>query len=126
MAALNDWLRMRADLSPSKVALVDRVGRRGEVTYAAWNREVDRTARWLSERMGVGRGDRVAALAMNCVELLDLWFACGKLGAVFQPLNWRLTAVELAALVADARPVALVYGPDFLEQARALREKAPG
>lgn len=126
MAALNDWLRMRADLSPSKVALVDRVGRRGEITYAAWNREVDRTARWLSERLGVGRGDRVAALAMNCVELLDLWFACGKLGAVYQPLNWRLTAVELAALVADARPVVFVYGPDFLEPVRVLREKAPG
>jgi fatty-acyl-CoA synthase len=126
MAAVNDWLRMRADLSPSKVALVDRAGRRGEVTYGAWNREVDRTARWLAERMGVRRGDRVAALAMNCVELLDLWFACGKLGAVFQPLNWRLTAVELAALVADARPAVLVYGPDFLEPVRALREKAPG
>src|ERR1043165_7385553 len=63
----------------------------GELAYARWNADVDRTARFLGERLSVGRGDRVAALAMNCVELLDLWFACGKLGAVFQPLNWRLT-----------------------------------
>ena len=44
----------------------------------------------------MGKGDRVAILAHNCVEFLDVWFACGKLGAILQALNWRLTAGELA------------------------------
>ena len=41
------------------------------------------------------KGDRVAVLAHNSVEYLDLWFACGKLGAILQTLNWRLTPREL-------------------------------
>ncbi|HVE85122.1 MAG TPA: long-chain fatty acid--CoA ligase, partial [Myxococcales bacterium] len=124
MAAVNDWLRMRADLTPDRVALVDRAGRRGELTYARWNADVDRTARWMGEALGVSRGDRVAALAMNCVELLDLWFACGKLGAIFQPLNWRLTPVELQALVQDASASVLVFGKDFASQVEVLRSAA--
>ncbi|HEY8212162.1 MAG TPA: long-chain fatty acid--CoA ligase [Myxococcaceae bacterium] len=124
MAALNDWLRMRADLTPGRVALVDRVGRRGELTYARWNADADRTARFLAERLGVQRGDRVAVLAMNCVEILDLWFACGKLGAVLQPLNWRLTPVELQDLVRDAGAGVLIYGPDFASQVEVLRAAA--
>ena len=121
MAAANDWLRMRADLTPSRVALVDRAGRRGELTYARWNADVDRTARFLGERLEVKRGDRVAALAMNCVELLDLWFACGKLGAVFQPLSWRLSPVELQDLLRDSGARVLVHGPDFASQVEVLR-----
>lgn len=124
MAAVNDWLRMRADLTPSRVALVDRVGRRGELTYARWNADADRTARFLAERLQVGRGDRVAVLSMNCVEMLDLWFACGKLGAIFQPLNWRLSPVELQELVRDAGASVLVYGPDFASQVEVLRVAA--
>src|SRR5262245_46083456 len=124
MAAVNDWLRMRAELTPAKVALVDRAGRRGELTYARWNSDVDRTARFLGERLSVGRGDRVAALAMNCVELLDLWFACGKLGAIFQPLNWRLSPVELQDLLRDSGAKVLVHGPDFTSQVEVLRSAA--
>src|SRR4051812_20389153 len=124
MAAVNDWLRMRADLTPSRVALVDRVGRRGELTYARWNADADRTARFLAERLSVGRGGRVAVLAMNCVEILDLWFACGKLGAVLQPLNWRLSPVELQELVRDSGAGVLVYGPDFASQVEVLRAAA--
>ena len=41
---------------------------------------------------------------MNCVEYLDVWFACGKLGAILQTLNWRLTPHELGGLIDDALP----------------------
>ena len=50
---------------------------------------------------------------MNCVEYLDLWFACGKIGAICRTLNWRLTPNELAGLIADAAPTVLVYGGEF-------------
>ena len=68
----------------------------------------------------MGKGDRVAVLAHNCVEFLDVWFACGKLGAILQALNWRLTTRELAGLIGDAEPRVLVHGPEFVDQVRGL------
>jgi len=117
-----DWLGRRAQLSPERIALIDAVNGDRPITYRAWNRATNRAAHLLRAE-GITRGDRVAVLAKNCVEQLDLWFACGKLGAVLQPLNWRLTAPELAHLVARARPAVLVYGPDFIPQVAALRAR---
>jgi fatty-acyl-CoA synthase len=120
---VSDWLARRAALSPERIALTDTVRGR-KITFREWNAAANRTARYLRE-LGVARGDRVAVLAMNCVEVLDIWFACAKLGAIFQPLNWRLASNELAALVADGMPTVFVYGPNFAAQAEALRANAP-
>ncbi len=112
----------RAALSPERVALKDSIRGR-TINYREWNAAANRTARYLRE-LGVERGARVAVLAMNSVEVLDIWFACAKLGAIFQPLNWRLATTELAALIADGTPSVLVYGPTFASQAEALRANA--
>jgi fatty-acyl-CoA synthase len=121
---MNDWLERRAQLSPERVALVDAVRGDRRVTWAEWNAVANRTAQLLRE-LGIVRGERVAVLAMNCTEVLDLLFACGKLGAILQPLNWRLGASELARALRDTEPALLVYGPDFREQAQALRAQVP-
>ncbi|HKP54399.1 MAG TPA: long-chain fatty acid--CoA ligase [Chloroflexia bacterium] len=118
-----DWLARREMLSPNKVALIDTLHDGREITYREWNRAANRTARFL-QSLGVKKGDRIAVLSMNCVEYLDIWFACGKLGAILQNLNWRLTAHELGGLVEDAAPTILIYGPEFAPQVNALRERA--
>lgn len=116
-----DWLAARARLSPERVALV--LAKDGtEITYRAWNQAANRTARWL-QAQGVGKGDRVAVLSKNRVELLDLWFACGKLGAILQTLNHRLTVRELAQLL-DPAPSLLLYGDDTAATANGLDVKA--
>ena len=117
---INDWLARRAKLTPSKVALIDTLNGSKQITYAAWNRAADQTARALHDELGVRKGDRVALLAMNCVEYLNLWFACGKLGAILQALNWRLTPAELTALIDDATPKTFLFGEDFKAQAEAI------
>ncbi|MCB1907236.1 MAG: AMP-binding protein [Rhodocyclaceae bacterium] len=53
---------------------------------------------------GIGRGDRVAAVLPNCPELLWLYWACARLGAVSVPLSPLLTATGLASLLGDAAP----------------------
>ncbi len=122
---IGDWLARRETLTPDKVALVDTIaGRR--ITYRQWNRQTNRLANWLREDLGVHKGDRVAVLAMNCVEYLDVWFACGKLGAILQNLNWRLAVPELESLINDAAPTTLIYGEDFVEQINALRGRVAG
>ena len=87
---IGDWLARREMLTPNKVALIDAQRAYQPITYREWNRAANRTANFLRD-LGVGKGDRVAVLALNCVEYLDVWFACGKLGAIMQTLNWRLT-----------------------------------
>src|SRR5947208_8381764 len=98
MTYIGDWLARREMLSPDKVALIDAEHGFQEITYRAWNEAANRTAHWL-RTLGVEPGDLVAVLSLNCVEYLDVWFACGKLGAIMQTLNCRLTAHELRALL---------------------------
>ncbi|WP_224240374.1 acyl-CoA synthetase [Hyalangium gracile] len=124
MPIVHDWLARRAQLSPDRVALIDALRGDRRVTWREWNAAAHRTARLLHDTLGVRRGDRVAVLAMNCVEYLDVVFACAKLGAILQPLNWRLSPEELKGLFADAEPVVLIYGPDFQAQVDAVRPHA--
>ena len=121
---LGDWLGRRARLTPDRIALYDAECGMRPISYAAWDAQATRAAALL-RRLGVARGERVAVLAYNSVAFLDLWFACGKIGAILQPLNWRLTPAELAALVADATPSAFVYGPEFAPLIAGLRPQAP-
>jgi fatty-acyl-CoA synthase len=120
---IGDWLARRDMLSPHKVALIDTLHDDQPITYREWNAAANQTANLLRD-LGIGKGDRVAVLAMNCVEYLDIWFACGKLGAILQTLNWRLTPHELGGLLADGTPGVLVYGPEFVAQVQAVRAEA--
>ncbi len=118
-----DWLARREMLTPDKVALVCRTaGARTEITYRQMNRNANRTARWLEGRLGVARGDRVAILAKNSAAYLELWFACGKIGAILQTLNWRLTSKELGTLLEAAPPKVLVYSAGTAAQVAPLRD----
>jgi fatty-acyl-CoA synthase len=117
---VTDWLEKRAQLTPDRIALSDTIT--GEDTlYAAWNARANRTANLL-DALGIRAGDLVSVYASNCAAYLDLLFACGKIGAVLHNLNWRLTVHELRAILADAKPKALVYGHEWSEQAESLRD----
>ena len=119
---IGDWMARGASYWPDNTAVVDRGER---FTYAQMNRRADDLAGWL-RAAGVDRGDRVALLAMNGVEVLDLLFACAKLGAVFVPLNWRSHWRELAAVVTLTGPKVLVHGDEFADAARELQRACPG
>lgn len=124
---IGDYLGRREIYSPDKLAIID-VGKDPELrlTYKEWNRRVNRLANWLQEKAGIGFQDRVAILAKDGVEHLDLFYACGKLGAIHTALNWRLHWRELVALVKTTTPTVLVYSDDFkesvLEIEKALRD----
>ncbi len=112
-------LTHRAQLSPDSEAIVDcSTGHR--YTFAQVNEWANRTAHWL-HAMGVEYGDRVSILGHNSVAYVDLLFACGKIGAVFTPLNWRLTARELAYIVNDCAPEVLIVEPEFADLLDEMR-----
>lgn len=64
---------------------------------------------------GVGRGDRVALLAANEPEFLELQVACQRAGAALVPVNYRLAPPELAAIITDCTPRLLIHGPGFAD-----------
>ncbi|MFQ5421996.1 MAG: AMP-binding protein, partial [Anaerolineae bacterium] len=113
----------RARLTPDKEALLElATGRR--YSFAELNKRANRAANWLWEQ-GVRPSDRVSILAHNSVVYLDLLYGCGKIGAVFAPLNWRLVAAELAYIVQDCAPRLLLFGPAFAETAVVLQSDLP-
>jgi len=63
------------------------------------------------QAQGVVKGERVATVLPNCLELLDLYWACAAIGAVMVPLSPLLTAVGLRSLLADARPRLVFAAP---------------
>lgn len=113
---IGDYLGRREIYSPDKLAIID-AGKDPELrlTYKEWNRRVNRVANWLKDTAGVGYRDRVAILARDGIEHLDLFYACGKLGAIHTALNWRLHWRELLTLIEDTTPKALIYSDDFKE-----------
>lgn len=75
---------------------------------------------------GVGRGDRVAVVAQNRPEYLDLYAAAARLGAIVVPVNWRLSAEEMAHAVTDTTPKLLLADPEYQPALAALRGRSPG
>ncbi|MGQ0664924.1 MAG: acyl-CoA synthetase, partial [Pseudomonadota bacterium] len=119
---LSSWIERRADLSPSKVA----IGFEGrEISYAELFERVRRTARFL-KHAGIGRDDRVAYLALNRPEYLELVFACARLGAMVVPLNWRLARPEYLHILQHAQPRLIVAAGPFVPQLERFRERLPG
>ncbi len=118
-----DFLSERARLTPNRIALVDlHTGERH--SYRALNARANRAARFL-QRLGIGKGDRVSLLAYNSIHTFDLFFACGKIGAIFAPFNWRLKAPELLYIAHDLEPKVLVVGPECSELVAAMRPDIP-
>lgn len=109
-----DYVGLHALRQPEKLAVCDLLGGR-RWSYRELDRSVAQAAALLSAR-GIVLGDRVAALARNRADLIILHLGCARLGAVYVPLNWRLTGPELRVLIDDCEP-ALVIGDDHLAHA---------
>jgi fatty-acyl-CoA synthase len=105
---LGTWPARRARISPDRIAVHDahRV-----LTYAQL---ADRTARYAGalRRLGVGRGDRVAYLGVNAVEVFETFFATWLLGAIAVPLNYRLSGAEIRYMLDDSGASVLVHSGD--------------
>jgi fatty-acyl-CoA synthase len=79
----------------------------------------------LLHSQGIGKGDRVAFLTFNCPDFLFALFATASLGAIFVPLNFRLTAAELEFLICDAGVHTLFVGPEHAPLIEGIRPKLP-
>jgi len=97
---------------PDHTALV--CGER-RLTYGELARLVNRTAHALAAR-GVGAGGRVALMLPNCIEFFTVTNAAATLGALAVPINYRWRRDELAYVLGDAAPDALVIDAAYLSE----------
>ncbi|MCC6243218.1 MAG: AMP-binding protein [Gemmatimonadaceae bacterium] len=101
---LDQSLLGRADTSALEV---ESGGVRAHFTFGALEVRSNSWAQWLSEQ-GIQQGDRVAFLLGNRVEVIDLWLACVKRGAICVPINVLYTAREIAHIVTDSEPTLVI------------------
>ncbi|NYE03916.1 fatty-acyl-CoA synthase [Bacillus niacini] len=118
-----DWLENRARLSPNKNAVILEDNNM-KWTYRELNNRSTSVAGWLKNQ-GVKKGDRVALLSPNDISYFDLLFACGKIGAIFVPLNWRLSVHELHEILLDCTPVLLGVHQKFENMFTSLETAIP-
>jgi fatty-acyl-CoA synthase len=123
---IGDWIRKRCQISPHHTAIIFEDNRKqGEpttyrFTYRELNARVNRLANALLGK-GIGKGDRVATFCYNCHQMLEIYFAISKIGAIIVPLNFRLEAPETTFMLRDSGSTAIVFQDYFSEIIRSLQ-----
>lgn len=118
---LADEPRRHALERPDAPALT---GRGSSLTYAELDQRTNRLANVLAQR-GIGPRARVAVLDRSSVQVVEVLFASAKVGAVTVPVNWRLTAGELAEVLDDCEAQILFYDSTFGDTVAQLRTHVP-
>ena len=114
-----DLLAQRAQTTPERPALED-LDDGTRYNYRELNAQAARFAAAAARQWQLQAGDRIAYLGHSRAEFFVMLFGCAKAGLILVPLNWRLALPELRALMDDAAPRALIYGPEFEETAADL------
>jgi len=120
MATIHDFVARWATLAPNRVAIED-LDRGRTLSYGTLDDRIGRLAVALLEGLGLSPGDRVAAVTGGRFEVFETYLACVRAGLLFVPLNTRLAAPRMAAIVDDAAPAALLYDDAHAELAATLR-----
>lgn len=118
---LREMLEATVAAVPDKAAIISADGR---ITY----RELLDQVRGLAGRLaalGVGVGDRVGLLSGSGIPFTVAAWATWELGAILVPLNFRLTAADLAAQVDDSAPTVVLVGRTRTELGAALSALVP-
>lgn len=97
---------------------------RREITWKVFNDRANRFAHLLMDD-GIGAGDKVALLLMNCLEWLPIYFGILKSGATVVPLNYRYASDEIKYCLELSEADALVFGPEFIGRVEEISDHIP-
>ena len=81
-------------------------------TFGDIDARSNRLAQLLARR-GLHPGDRLCVYLANCIEMIDLYIACVKLGVIFVPINILYRDREITHILSDADPAAVVSTSEF-------------
>jgi len=124
--AVGDILRRSAGRRPLKEALVEyRGGQRKSLTFSQLNGECNRFARAV-RRLGLQKGDRVAAICLNSTEFVISIYGLAKGGFVLVPVNPGLNPGEIAYVLNHSGAKALILDDLFVPMVGQYLEHFPG
>jgi fatty-acyl-CoA synthase len=118
---IGNYSYFRARVHAASLAVVD-IDNGERYTYGDLEDRANRLANFLKRQFGIAKGDRVAVLSRNRVELLDAYYATGKLGAILVPYNSRLSTKELGQLIRNETPKVLLFEDIYTDAVVSLRE----
>jgi len=107
--------------------LPDKIGTRDldrAMTFAQWNARSCRLANALLG-LGLAKGDRVALLAYNCLEWMEIYAATAKAGLVAVPINFRLMGPEIRYIAQDSGARAFIVQDELIERIADIRRELP-
>jgi fatty-acyl-CoA synthase len=116
-----EFLRRARRLYADREAVVDENLR---FTYAEFGRRCDQWSAAL-QRLGVGKGDRVAYIAPNTHAQLESFYAVPQIGAVLVPINYRLIADDFAYIIQHSGSQVVCVHSDYLETVEGIRSQLP-
>ena len=95
---------------------------RREITWQVFDEKANRVANLLIDR-GIGPGNKVAILLMNCLEYLPLYFGILKTGAIAVPMNFRFSADEIEYCLNLSETDVLFFGPEFIGRIEEIADR---
>lgn len=95
---------------------------RREITWNVFNEKANRFAHLLLSR-GIGRGDKVAILMMNCLEWLPIYFGILKTGAIAVPFNFRYDTDEIQYCADLAEVKVIAFGANFIGRIEPIADE---
>lgn len=116
-----DVLRVNARNYPDRLGCQDKVK---SFTFKQWDERACRLSNAL-KKMGVGYGERVACLAYNRVEWLEIYAACAKGGQIAVPVMFRLAPLECEYIVNHAGCKAFIVEEHFVSSVERIRGSLP-
>ena len=93
-------LMIASAIVPDRTAIIYD---RNRFSFQDLQDRVNRLANGMAD-LGIGPGDRVAAMQTNCHHLLEIYFAAAQLDAIYVPINFRAKEDELSTMLAIAEP----------------------
>jgi long-chain acyl-CoA synthetase len=94
------------------------------LTHHEFNQSINRLANGFLD-LGLGKGDKISTILPNCLELLEVYWAVSKIGAVVVPLSTLLREKALRTLLQDSDTVLIVTDSSFVETMDEIRSELP-
>ena len=114
-----DAVATHARLNPDKLGARDS---KRALSFSAWHERSTRLADGLLA-LGLAKGDRVALLAYNCVEWMEMYVALACAGLVAVPVNFRLTAAEISYIASHCGARAFIVQEELVARVAPIRSE---
>jgi long-chain acyl-CoA synthetase len=121
LSTLNDLIRNQSEKAAEQIAI--RFGDRN-ISYGAFYKKVDQFSRMLLG-LGIQRGDRLGLMFPNRPEMLELYFACFRIGAIVVPVNTRYQRLEIEYALTHSDCRLLIVDEIFFSKVEGLDRNIP-